>query len=192
MTTQITAPVGSGFDEATHAGTTAPGEHAGHETLLGLDSYGWVGLAFLAFVLLLWRFGVFGMLARALDSQADRVRSELAEAAALKAEAEAMRARAAADAAQAEADARTMLSNAEAEAQRIMAQAGVDAEAAIARRQKLASDRLAAESRAAEAELRARAAEISLKAAQTLLAERAAAGQLAGLTDSAIGALDRR
>lgn len=171
--------------------TTAEASHgAAHETLLGLDSYAWVGLAFLAFVLLLWRLGAFRMIAGALDAQAQKVKADLAEAAALKAEAEAMKARAAAEAAEAEASAKAMLAHAEDEAKRIVAQATVDADEAISRRTRLAEDRIAAEVRGAESELRARAADITVKAAEALLAARTS--ELAGLTDAAIATLDRR
>lgn len=163
---------------------------AAHETLLGLDSYAWVGLAFLAFVLLLWRLGAFRMIGSSLDAQAEKVKADLAEAAQLKAEAEAMKARAASDAAEAEAAAKAMLANAEVEAKRIVEQAAVDAETAIARRTKLAEDRIAAEARGAEAALRARAAEITVKAAEAMLAGKTK--ELAGLTDAAIAGLDRR
>lgn len=178
---------------AAQPGTVAEAEHAaGHETLLGMDSYGWVGLAFLAFVLLLWKLGSFKMISGALDSQAEKVKADLAEAAALKAEAEAMKVRAAAEQAEAEAGAKSMLANAEVEAKRIVEQAVIDADTAIARRTKLAEDRINAEVRSAEAELRARAADITVKAAQALLAERAGKGELAELTDAAIAGLDRR
>lgn len=174
------------------AGTVADAEYAAsHEVLLGLDSYAWVGIAFLTFVLILWRFGAFRALGSALDGQAEKVRSDLAEAAQLKAEAEQMKRDAAAEAAQAAEDARAMMAAAEAEAKRIVEQAGVDADAAIARRTRLAEERIAAESRAAEAELRARAADITVKAAEALLGERAGAGGLGDLTDAAIAGLDR-
>jgi F-type H+-transporting ATPase subunit b len=175
----------------THAATAADGGHdAGHETLLGLDSYAWVGLAFAAFLILLWRLGAFRMIGSALDAQAEKVKTDLAEAAQLKAEAEALKAKAAADAADAEASAKAMLANAEVEAKRIVEQAAKDAEEAIARRTKLAEDRISAEARGAEAELRARAADITVKAAEALLAGRVK--DLAGLTDAAIAGLDRR
>lgn len=161
-----------------------------HETLLGLDSYGWVGLAFVVFIVILWRLGAFRMLVNALDARADKVRADLAEAAALRAEAEAMKAKAAADAAQAEIDARAMLDNAQVEARRILEQADRDAELAIARRSRLAEDRIRAEARAAEAELRARAADITVAAAETILSARADA--LKPLTDAAIDSLGRR
>jgi F-type H+-transporting ATPase subunit b len=66
----------------------------------------------------------------------------------------------------------------------------VSAEEAIARRTRLAEDRIAAEARGAEAELRARAAEITVKAAEAILAGKTK--ELAGLTDAAIAGLDRR
>lgn len=173
------------------SGTIAEAEHAaGHETLLGLDSYAWVGLAFAAFLILLWRLGAFRMIGSALDAQAEKVKADLAEAAQLKAEAQALKTRAAADAADAEASAKAMIANAEVEARRIVEQAATDAGEAIARRTRLAEDRIAAEARAAEAELRARAADITVKAAEVLLAGRSK--ELAGLTDAAISGFDRR
>lgn len=69
------------------------------ETFLGLDSYGWVGLAFLVFVGLLWRFGALRAIASALDGRAAKVRADLAEAEALRAEAQRLKDQAAADAA---------------------------------------------------------------------------------------------
>ncbi len=176
----------------THPGTVADAEHAaGHEMLFGLDSYAWVGIAFLCFVALLWKFGAFRLVGKALDSRADKVRADLAEAAQLKAEAERMKADAAAEAARATADASAIVAAAEVEARRIIEQAGADAEAAIARRTRLAHDRIAAEARAAEAELRSRAADITVKAASALLAERAGKGELGSLTDAAIAGIDR-
>ena len=173
-------------------GTVAEAEHAaGHEAIFGIfDSYAIVGLAFLTFVLILWKVGAFRMIGGALDAQAEKVKSDLAEAAQLKAEAEAMKARAAAEAAETQAQAKETLANAEGEAKRILEQAGIDAEVAITRRTKLAEDRIAAEARATEAELRARAADIAVKAAETLLAGRAK--ELTGLTDAAIAGLERR
>lgn len=173
------------------AGTVQEAEHAAeHQTLLGLDSYAWVGVAFLVFVGILWKAGAFSMIAKMLDGQAEKVKSDLAEAAALKAEAEAMKVQAAADAAEAEAGAKAMLASAEAEARRIVEQAKLDAEAAISRRTKLAEDRIAAEARTVEGELRARAVDITVKAAEALLASRTK--DLVGLTDQAIASLDKR
>ena len=177
----------------TTASTSAEAGHAeAHPSYLGLDSYGWVAVAFLMFAALLWKFGAFKMLGSALDARADKVRADLAEAATLKAEAQALKAKAAAEAAQAQTDAQAMLANAEVEAKRIVEQATADAEVAITRRTRLAEDRIGAEARTAEAALRSRAADITVQAARALLAERSASGDLAGLTDASIATLDRR
>lgn len=161
-----------------------------HETFLGIDSYGWVALAFLAFVVLLWRFGLFSMITRALDGQAEKVKANLAEAESLRREAQALKDRAAADAAQARRDAEAIRAAAEADAERILAGAEAEAEAAIARATRLAEDRIASAQRAAEADLRARASELAVRAAEALLVEHQK--ELAPLTDAAIAALDRR
>lgn len=173
-------------------GTVADAEHAvNHDKILGVfDSYAIVGLAFLAFLVILWKAGAFRMVTQALDAQADKVKADLAEAATLKAEAEAMKVRAAAEAAETQVQATQTLAHAEAEAKRIIEQAGLDADIAITRRTKLAQDRIAADALAAEAELRALAADIAVKAAQTLLAARST--ELTGLTDAAIAGLDNR
>lgn len=173
------------------AGTIADAEYASHhETLLGLDSYAIVAVAFLLFMLILWRVGAFGFITRGLDSQVDSVKNELAEATRLRAEAEALKAEAAAHAHELEVQAQATLANAEAEAARIIAQASVTAEERIARQQKLAEDRLQADARSAEAELRERAADLAVAAATGLLRERA--DSLDGLTDRAIASLGSR
>lgn len=173
------------------AGTIADAEFASHhETVLGLDSYGVVAVAFVLFMLILWRVGAFGFIARSLDSQVDKVKTELAEATRLRAEAEALKAEAAAHARELEAQAAATLANAEAEAERIIAQASVTAAEAIARQQKLAEERLQADARNAEAELRGRAADLALKAATELLRDRA--DSLDDLTDRAIASLGPR
>ncbi|MFN7177338.1 MAG: ATP F0F1 synthase subunit B, partial [Thermaurantiacus sp.] len=153
---------------------------------------GWLAVAFVLFMALLWRVGAFAAIGRALDGQADKVRAALAEAEQLKAEAERLRSDAAREAQEAAEQARAILAQAETEAGRIIAQAETDAEAAIARRTRLAEDRIAAAERAAEAELRARAADLSVKAAETLLAQQAGEGRLRHLTDDAISELAGR
>jgi F-type H+-transporting ATPase subunit b len=177
-----------------HAATMAEpgGGHGGHETFLGLDSYAWVAIAFVLFVAILWRVGAFRAIGSALDQKAVRIRADLAEAAALRAEAEALKQRAAAEAQQAAADAGAILAGAEAEARRILDHAAQETEAVIARRTRLAEDRLAAQARSAERELRQRAADITIAASRAVLARRGADGELAGLIDRSIADLDQR
>jgi F-type H+-transporting ATPase subunit b len=156
-----------------------------HEAWL-FDSYGWVAVAFVVFMLLIWRVGGFRSLGAALDSRGAKVRADLAEAAQLKAEAEALRSKAVEDAAQAARDADAIVANAHREAEALVANAEMAAHAAVARRQRLAEDRITAAQRSAEAALRARAADLATRAARDILAERAARGELAGMTDRAI------
>ena len=172
-------------------GTIAAAEHAAqHDSILGLDSHAIVGIAFVLFVAILWKVGAFRLIGQALDQQAEKVRADLAEAAALRAEAEQVRARAAADAHAAEEQARATLANAEVEAKRIVEQAVADAETQIGRHMKLAEDRIKAEARAAETELRQRTAGLALQAAQSLLQQHA--GELGPLADRAIEGLGHR
>ncbi len=177
-------------DIATEAAHGAEASPAAHEAFLGLDSYGWVALAFLLFVVALWRLGAFSAIIGALDSRAAKVRADLAEAEALKAEAKAILDKAAAEAEQARRDAADMRARAEADAARILAGVDDEAAAAIARATRLAEDRIAAAQRTAEAELRARATELATRAARILLEARRE--DLKSLTDSAIAGLDRR
>jgi F-type H+-transporting ATPase subunit b len=163
---------------------------AGGELFLGIDSYGWVGLAFLVFMAVLWRLGAFRAIGAMLDDRANKVKADLAEAEALRAEAQAIRDSAAAEAEQARKDAAEMRARAQADAERILASVDAEAEAAIARVTRLAEDRIAAARRAAENELRARAAELATRAAEQILVARKE--DLQALTDNAIAGLDRR
>lgn len=157
-----------------------------HETFLGLDMHAWIAVAFATFVFVLWKAGAFRMTGKWLDGQAEKVRANLAEAAALKAEAEQMRADAAHAADEAKRTAAAMIAQAEKEVERIVAQGLADADAQIARKEKLAAEKLAAGKRTAEAELRGYTSGLILKAAQDILAEKSKAGELADLTDTAI------
>ncbi len=169
----------------------AAGAAPAAESFLFLGSTGWLGVAFLLFLVLLWRFGAFAALIRALDAQGANVRAALGEAEALRAEAEALKDRAAAEAREAAEQAQAILANAEAEAARILARAAEEADAAVARRRRLAEERIEAARRAAEESVRARVADLSLEAARQLLAAEAEAGRLRHLTDHAIESLDR-
>jgi F-type H+-transporting ATPase subunit b len=169
-------------------------EHAEepHEVFLGLDSYGWVGLGFVVFVLLLWRVGAFSGIAGALDARGARIRAELEEAKALRAEAEAMLAEHRRQQAQASKDAEAIIAHARQEAEQIVAGARTSAEAMVARRAAMAEAKIAAAERAAEADLRSRAATLATGAAAKLIADAADSKTQAKLTDAAITELERR
>ena len=184
--------VGEGTPEATteSVGHAVEGEH--HEAFLGLDSYGWVAISFLAFVAVLLWLKVPKAIAGALDGRAARIRGELDEARRLREDAQKLLADYQGKQAQANRDAEMILGAARTEASAIVADAQRQAEASIARRTRMAEDTIAAAERAAEADLRARAATLATEAAKRIISEQTDAATQSKLTDQAIAELDGR
>ena len=183
--------VGSGTPEA-QSELVEAAEEVGHEYFLGLDSYGWVGLAFLVFVGVLIWLKLPAKIADALDARGGRIRSELEEARALRAEAEALLAEQKAKADQSAQDADAILANARREAEAIVADAEKNAAAMVERRREAAEAKIAAAERAAEQELRARVAVLATAAARNVIAEQTDAADRRTLTDRAIADLGTR
>jgi len=173
--------------------STAADHNGGHAepTAWGFDASGWVALAMVAvFLLMIWK-RVPAAIGRALDSKIGTIRSQLDEAAQLRAEAEALRAEYEAKSAQADAEAATMLERARAEAAGIVAQAETDATALVERRTRMAEDKIAAAERAAVDSVRARAASAAAAAAESLIRDRLDDEGDRKLVDTAIGELGR-
>ncbi len=183
--------VGSATPEATAASVehATGGEH--HEAFLGLDSYGWVAVAFLVFLAILIYLKVPKAIAGALDGRATRIRGELDEARRLRVEALALLSLYQARQRQASADADAIIANARTEAQNIVADAQRQAEATVARRTRMAEDRIAAAERAAVQDLRTRVATLATQAASRLIAGQTTPAEQARLTNEAIAGLDR-
>ncbi len=183
--------------EETHgelqAGTVAHEGGAHHEaTFLGLGAESWVYSSVLIFFLLvLWK-GAHKMILGELDGRIQKVKDQLAEAAALRAEAEQLKADAVAKQADAEKTARDIVAHAQAEAVTIVTTAAANADAMIVRRTKMAEDKIAAAERAASDDVRASATALATAAAQKLLTDKLDASGQAGLVDKAISELDRR
>ncbi len=179
---------------ATLASTTATTtEVAGKpEAFLGLNGFGWVGVAFLIFAGLLIFLKVPRALTGALDKRSARIRGELDEAKRLRTEAEGLLAQYKDRAAQADRDAAGIVAGAHEEAARITEAARAEAEARVARRARQAEDRIAAAERAAEADLRAQAARLAVAAARRVIAENAGADVQTRMTNGAIDEVGRR
>lgn len=181
-----------GLDGDVHAMTEAhggPAEHAAGPTLLGLNGGALVSLAMVVFLgILVWK-KVPGLIGKALDSKIGAIKSQLDEAAKLRAEAEALKAEYEAKMAAAAKDVEAMRAAAEGDAADLIKAAQADAEALIARRQKMAEDKIAAAERTAIAELRARAASAATTAAATLIGQVHDAKADKGLVDDTIGKL---
>jgi F-type H+-transporting ATPase subunit b len=163
-----------------------------HEpTAFGINAAGWVALSMLVVIgLLLWK-NVPGLVARMLDGQIVKIRSQLDEASRLRAEAEALLVAAQARDAASAGDAAAIVKHAEAEAAAMVAKAETDLAELVARRQTMAQDQIAAAQRGAIAEVRASAADAAARAASTIIAERHGADADKALVDRTIAGLGR-
>lgn len=173
--------------------TSAPGgaEHVVDPTGWGLNSTGWVAVAALiVLAIFLWK-KVPAAIGRMLDTRIAAIRTQLDEASKLRAEAETLRAEYETRAKTAQAEAATMREHAHQEAQQILVKAKADAEALMARRAKMAEDKIAAAERAAIAEVRARAADTAAKAAGLLIQQQHDADADRNLVDRSIAGLGR-
>lgn len=158
-------------------------------TALGLDPTQWVALSMLAiFALFIWK-KVPDAVGRALDKKIEGIRAQLAEAESLRKDAEALKAEYEAKARAAEGEAAGIVERARAEAKAIVAKAKTDTKALVERRQRMAEDKIAAEERAAIADIRATTAKAAAAAAARLVAEKHDAGSDKALVDKAIAGL---
>lgn len=196
LETQSLEPVPMGADGMAgnlHAATVDTGEHAyvPGPYALGFDSTGWVAIAMVAVILLMLWKKVPALIGGKLDGQIAAIRTQLDEAAQLRAEAEALKTEYEAKAKSAEADAAAMRDHAHEEARQIVAKAESDAADLMARRAKMAEDKIAAAERSAIAEVRAKAADAAAAAAADLIAQRHDAGTDKALVDRTIAGLGR-
>ncbi len=168
---------------------SAAAEHHEEATALGMSAGGWVALSMLTVFGIMLYAGVPKLVAGMLDKQIAEIRAQLDQAKTLRAEAEALRAQYAAKIAGAEADATAMVEHAKHEAEAIMASAQTQTTALIARREKMAQDKIGAAERTALADVRATAANAATLAARGLIAENHDAKADKSLVDAAIAGL---
>jgi F-type H+-transporting ATPase subunit b len=150
----------------------------------------WVLVSFLIF------FGLFGTrlwkaMAGMLDGHAAAIRTELDEAAKLRAEAEEMLRDAQAQREAALDEARDVLARSRAEAARLSEAAHAEAEASAQRRERMALDRISAAEKAALNDVRQTAADVAAEATRAVIARSLTADDDAALVDGAISALPR-
>jgi F-type H+-transporting ATPase subunit b len=128
----------------------------------------------------------------ALDERAVRIRSELDEARRLREEAEQLLADYQRQEREAVNEAQAIVAHARQEAERIATQAARDLEQSLARRQRLAEERITqAEARAVE-EVRSVAVDTAISAAREVIASEIDERRGGALLDSAIAALPQR
>jgi len=146
----------------------------------------WVATAFVAFIGLLVYLKVPGKVGAALDKRADKIKADLDEAEALRNEAQDLLATYQKKQRDAVKEAEDIAAQAKTEAGRILEQGRKHLEETVARREKLAMDRIAQAEAAALDEVKARTVEIAIDATRALLSEKMAAKKADQLVDDAI------
>ena len=185
------------LDEAIHAEGMEPVGTVAHEGVVphtdpkavGMDATAWVSLAMAVFIVILLVKKVPGLIGGVLDNRIAQIKSQLAEAAKLRAEAEALKAEYEAKLAAAAGEAEAMRKSAESEAATLLEDAKANAVALVARRQKMAEDKIGAAERAAIADIRAKAVNAATTAAARLISQNHDASADKALVDSAIKGL---
>lgn len=148
-----------------------------------------VSLAMLVVLIIMWRVGVPGLVAKGLDSHIDGIRKQLDEAARLRAEAEALRDEYLGKIAGAEKEAAKLMASAEHEAELIVKKAEADSKALVERRKRMAEDKIAAAERDAVEEVKAVAVGAAAQAARKLIAEKHDADADKKLADDVISSI---
>ena len=161
-------------------------ETHGELAFMGLGPGQFVSLAMAVFILILLMKKVPSLIGKGLDSKIAQIREQLDEASRLRAEAEALKAEYQAKIASAEKDAAAMRASAEEEAKQLLVDAGTEATALVARRKKMAEEKIAAAERAAVADVRARAASAATAAAAALITQHHDAKADQSLVDAVI------
>jgi F-type H+-transporting ATPase subunit b len=138
--------------------------------------------------LLIWK-NVPALLLKSLDDRADKIRAELASAQALRAEAEAKLAAVQLRQAEAEREAREIVDAARREADLLATAAASALAERLARREKLAEDRISRAEADAIREVRTAAIETAARASAQLLSEQASGPASAALFSSSLEAV---
>ena len=155
------------------------------------DGEFWVLLAVVVFAAIVWK-PVRRTVAGALDERAARIRADLDEARKLRDEAEQLLAQYEQRQRQGAAEAEAIVAHAREEAERIAAQSARDLDAALARRQRLAEERIAQAEQKALDEIRAVAVDVAIGAAREVIQSQINEERGAALLDAAIAALPQR
>jgi F-type H+-transporting ATPase subunit b len=134
----------------------------------------YVLIATLIFLGVAWKLGAFGQIGKGLDARANAVRLELEQARSLREEAQKLLADYQRKQKEAEAQAASMIEAAKAEAERFKAEQIAKIHDFVARRTKLADQKIAQAEASAIAEVRAAAADAAVKAASSILSNQPA------------------
>jgi F0F1-type ATP synthase, subunit b len=136
-----------------------------------MDATFWAFVSLILFLAVLVYVKVPSIVAKALDTRADRIRKELEDARALREEAQQLLAEYQRKRHEAEKEAADLVAAAQREAEHIVADAKAKTEEYVARRTKLAEQKIAQAERDAIAEVRARAVDVAVAAAGKILSD---------------------
>ena len=145
-----------------------------------------VGIGFVIFLAVLIYFGVPGMLTRALDARAVRIRQELDEARALRDEAQTLLASYERRQKEVKAQADDIVTAARAEAEKAAEAAKEDIRTSVARRLKTATEQIAAAEQSAIRQIKDKAVTLAVAAAGDVLRDRMQAADADRLINNAI------
>jgi len=149
----------------------------------------WVATAFVAFIALLVYLKVPGSVGATLDKRADKIKADLDEAESLCTEAQDLLATYQKKQRDAAKEVDAIAAQAKEEASRILELGRVRLEDTLARREKLAKDRIAQAEAAAVDEVRVRTVEIAIEATRQIMASSVAAEKADTMIDGAIAEL---
>lgn len=146
----------------------------------------WVLISFLAFMGLLWKMGVPGMFAKALDDRGEAIRKELDEARRLREDAQKLLNEYQQKQRQAEDEAKAIVADAQREVEAMKVESARSLAEQIERRSKLAEEKIARAEAQAIAEVRSTAVELASSAAEEVLRQRTTGATGSTLVDQAI------
>lgn len=149
----------------------------------------WVFITFLIFIGILFYFRVPALIGKALDKRGEGIRTELDEARRLREEAQALLAEYQRKAREAEEEAKSIVEQAKQEALSLAAETKRQMAEGLARRTKLAEEKIARAEAQAVSDVRASAVEAAVIATEKILKERVAGPVAKGLVDTSISDL---
>ncbi|EFM56440.1 MULTISPECIES: F0F1 ATP synthase subunit B [Brucella] len=151
-----------------------------------MDATFWAFIALVIFVAIVVYMKVPGMVGRTLDERADRIKKELEEARTLREEAQQLLAEYHRKRKEAEKEAGDIVASAEREAKALLEEAKRATEEYVARRNKLAEQKIATAETDAINAVRASAVELAVAAAGSILAEKVDAKAAGNLFNDAL------
>lgn len=146
----------------------------------------WVIISFLLFIGLLMYYSVPKIITDALDKRADGIKTELDEARRLREDAQALLADYKRKKAEAEEEAQDIIDKAKRDAEAMAAETRKALSESLARREKMAEEKIARAEAQAISEVRAQAVDKAMATAETLLKEQVVGGKAGSLIDASI------